>query len=116
MVPRETNDLFRITMDDKERVQPSFSQSKKNIRIGSCTRGNGHTSILYPLDQDPLTWPSCNDAYTYTWEHDFADELGAGTPPYCFLNPLPHLVQHSVGMQAVDVLKLSRSMGFCPQK
>jgi len=32
-------------------------------------------SDLFPLDEDPWTWPTCDDAYDFSWHLDPEDYL-----------------------------------------
>ncbi|GAB5031773.1 Hypothetical protein NocV09_00700390, partial [Nannochloropsis oceanica] len=69
------------------------SNEKPGTYIQNCPVPRGD---LFPLSQDPRTWPSCDDAYEVSWR----------------LDPGKHLQ----GLSANLLTKLSRSMGFCPHR
>lgn len=70
--------------------KPALSFTKGgDIYVPSCDK----TKSLYPLTDDPSTWPHCNDANEYTWSIK-QDDLSA--------------------LIDTDRLKLARSAGFCP--
>ena len=74
------------------RKKPTLSFTKSGeIYIPTC---NDH-SVLFPSDVNPEQWPSCNDAYEYTWNLDMGNDITA--------------------LSKIDRLKLSKSSGFCPQ-
>eukprot|EP01039_Chlorochromonas_danica_P010052 gene10052-11123_t len=60
------------------------------IYLAPCNK----SSLLFPLEEDPLSWLSCHDAYEYTWSVD-PDGLLAG-------------------LSADLKIRLARSSGFCP--
>eukprot|EP01041_Mallomonas_annulata_P001340 gene1340-2589_t len=61
------------------------------ISVGEC----GLNQKKFPLDKDPINWHACDDSYLYKWS--------------LYLSNAPFYVSNE------DALKLSRSMGFCPQ-
>ena len=69
---------------------PSFSK-QGDLFISPCN----FSAPLFPLDQSPLEWKACNDAYTYSWAKDFNRDLRS--------------------LSTIDSAKMINSMGFCPQ-
>lgn len=61
-----------------------------DIYVSSC----GSSQHLFPHTILPAEWPSCEDAYQYTWSLDKGKDL--------------------VAVATSDREKLARSMGFCP--
>eukprot|EP01038_Epipyxis_sp_PR26KG_P008834 gene8834-11925_t len=70
---------------------PSFTK-QGDIHINPCQ--NHKPFMLFPSNIHPLQWVSCGDAYEYTWSSDFSNQIS--------------------GLNEIDRLKLSKSMGFCP--
>lgn len=71
-------------------AQLSYSKAA-GIYLKKCPSS---TSSLYPSTQSPEKWPSCRDAYDFTWKSD----------PDRQINGLSHR----------NRVKLAHSMGFCP--
>lgn len=69
---------------------PSFTKLG-DIFIAPCN----FTEALFPLNQSPYNWRSCNDAYKYSWTKDFHRDVSS--------------------LSLLDSSKMINSMGFCPQ-
>lgn len=69
---------------------PSFTKLG-DIFITPCN----FTEALFPLNQSPYNWRSCNDAYKYSWTKDFNRDVSS--------------------LSSLDSSKMINSMGFCPQ-
>jgi hypothetical protein len=61
-----------------------------DLYISSCN----FSSPLFPVTS-PAEWKSCHDAYEFTWSNDFNGDM--------------------VGLSELNLAKLTKSMGFCPQ-
>lgn len=47
--------------------------SKADVYLKECPQA--YRQPLFPWEQHPSTWRSCNDAYEYTWMNDFGGHL-----------------------------------------
>ena len=70
--------------------QTSFTKPN-GIYIPKCP---AYGTPLFSSSQSPENWPSCKDAYDYTWKNDPDNEI--------------------LGLSETNRLKLAHSMGFCP--
>jgi len=87
--------LFFIKFCFSKVVVDPLQTAKSNIWIRGCKNIQGEG--LFPLTAHPSQWLSCGyDAYEYTWDRE--------GPNNWLLEDLSQL----------ELLKLSRSMGFCP--
>ena len=115
-------------------IKPQHSFAKwGNIFLKRCptdTTVNKHKyTNIFPLNQHPMTWSSCEDAYEYTWTHndDFEEDIDTEnkqniqdievnvTLPY----PRNMKIQNHrfiSDLYEIDQLKLIRSTGFCPHR
>jgi hypothetical protein len=71
------------------------TRDKKNIFTRSCA--GSEVARKFPPNNDPASWPSCQDAYEFTWLSEASD---------VYLN----------GVSWRGRLKLARSAGYCPHR